>query len=72
MPASLRIEGHVRDAQVVLRVVDDGRGFDPEGDARRGMASPARALGKHRSSALLRSQPGQTVVEIRLTTRSAG
>lgn len=69
---TLRIEGHVRDAQVVLRVVDDGRGFDPEGDARRGMASLRERSVSIGAVLLLRSQPGQTVVEIRLTTRSAG
>jgi len=69
---TLRIEGHVRDAQVVLRVVDDGRGFDTERDARRGMVSLRERSVSIGAVLLLRSQPGQTVVEIRLATRSAG
>ena len=63
---TLRVEGHVEAEQVVLRVVDDGCGFDPDHDARRGLSSLRERAAAMGAGLALRSRPGQTVVEIRL------
>lgn len=62
----LRIEGHVQTACVVVRVIDDGRGFDPQSERRTGLSSMhARAVAIG-AQLLVSSQPGRTVVELRI------
>jgi signal transduction histidine kinase len=70
---ALRVEAYAEPEQqnpdqlpIVVRVVDDGCGFDVQSTRRKGIASMrerAAAIGAHLN---LTSQPGQTVVEIRL------
>lgn len=60
----LRIETLQTDQGVRLRIVDDGRGFDPHPSGRKGLASlrdRAKAIG---ASLQIDSQPGRTVVDI--------
>jgi hypothetical protein len=60
----LRIETTQSDLGVRLRIVDDGRGFDPHQSGRKGLASlrdRAKAIG---ASLQIHSQPGRTVVDI--------
>jgi signal transduction histidine kinase len=52
--------------QVVVRVVDDGRGFDATAPARKGLASLRERAAAIGARLQITSQPGQTVVEIGL------
>lgn len=64
--SALRIEAEPLGAGVRLRIADNGRGFDVDGPRRNGlmaMQDRARAIG---ADLELRSQPGHTVVELRL------
>lgn len=68
---TLCIEGHVREGQVVLRVIDDGVGFNANTEARRGLGTMReRALGIA-AQLHIQSQPGRTQVEILLGTVGA-
>lgn len=62
----LRIEGHVRDGQVVLRVMDDGVGFDATTDARRGLGTMRERALSIAAQVHIQSVPGRTQVEITL------
>lgn len=65
----LRIEASGAADAVRLRIVDNGRGFDVQAPARKGLASlreRAQAIG---AQLLIESRPGQTVVTIVLPVR---
>lgn len=66
--SELRIELRARpEGGARLRVVDNGRGFDPERVQRKGLASLRERAAAIGVGLDVSSQPGQTVVEIRLT-----
>lgn len=63
----LRIEGHATpQGAVVVRVIDDGLGFDPHSSARKGLAGQRERAAAIGASLQIVSRPGRTVVEIRL------
>ena len=64
--SELRIELRARaGGGAQLRVIDNGRGFDPQRVQRKGPGLAARAGGGHRGRELaVNSVPGRTVVEI--------
>lgn len=67
--SQLRIEASGAADAVRLRIVDNGRGFDVQAPARKGLASlreRAQAIG---AQLLIESRPGQTVVTIVLPVR---
>jgi signal transduction histidine kinase len=53
-------------AVAVLRVIDDGRGFDAQAPTTRGLASLRERAAAIGAQLVLHSAPGRTVVEIRL------
>ena len=60
------LQAQVEQGDVVVRVVDNGRGFDAQATSRNGLGSlkqRAQAIG---ASLDIQSEPGRTVVEIRL------
>jgi signal transduction histidine kinase len=64
--SEMRLQAHVDQGDVVVRVVDNGRGFDAQGEPRNGLSSlrqRAEAIG---AGLAVSSEPGRTAVEIRL------
>jgi signal transduction histidine kinase len=62
----LRIEASATDGGAVLRIVDNGRGFDVTAPPRKGLASQRERASAMGASVQIASQPGRTVVEIRI------
>lgn len=59
----LRVQAHAK-AGIVVRVVDDGVGFDPQGVQRKGLLSMRERASAIGAQLHIISEPGQTVVEI--------
>lgn len=67
----LRIEGHAPpDGPILVRVIDDGCGFDPQTSARRGLAGQRERAAAIGARLRMESQPGRTVVEVQLEVES--
>jgi signal transduction histidine kinase len=64
----LTVQGHTKIVegveQVFVRVVDDGRGFDPAVGQRRGMATMRERAASIGAQLCVHSEPGKTVVQI--------
>jgi signal transduction histidine kinase len=63
---TLAIEAEMAGAGMVLRVVDNGRGFDAALPPRKGLLSMRERATAIGVTVLITSQPGRTVVEIRI------
>ncbi len=61
----LRIEARAEGAGCVLRIVDDGRGFDAYGPMRKGLQSMHERARAIDAALSISSEPGRTMVEIR-------
>jgi len=63
----LRIEGHAQgQSRIFVRVVDDGCGFDPQADQRKGLATMRERAVSIGARLHISSRSGKTVVEIQL------
>ena len=64
--SEMRMQAHVEGAEVVVRVVDNGRGFDAQGTTRNGLSSMRQRADAIAAKLQISSEPGRTAVEIRL------
>ena len=62
----LRIEAHAVPGEIALRIIDNGCGFDTARPLRKGLQSMHERAGAIGARLVLASEPGRTVVEIRL------
>jgi signal transduction histidine kinase len=66
----LSVEGHIETLggveQVFVRVVDDGCGFDPASEQRKGLAAMRERANSIGARLSISSEPGKTVVQIQL------
>lgn len=64
--SEMRLQAHVDQSDVVVRVVDNGRGFDAQGEPRNGLSSLRQRADAIGAALQVSSEPGRTAVAIRL------
>lgn len=64
--SEMRMQAQVEGSEVVVRVVDNGRGFDAQGTTRNGLSSMRQRADAISAKLQISSEPGRTTVEIRL------